>query len=507
MTTEIFSLAKYLAASRPEFSLSEMNQYLSKRYEEKELFEILKMHFYELGLFCSPDLKCSKLVKRALPPDELVVTELEGLLKEPVLPLRIEKLVTSYIERTCGKNWNTGDTARLIRENIVSQKEEYWKGGGGTGYPKIRIVSYLLYHFPVYFCQYQYLLLELFKGGLLFNKMRIIDAGSGPGTIALSTVDFFRKLQDAYSRNNIDVKLSLRIESIEKELENIVCYQELCGNYLSGSRESGANIIIGEPVRSPIETAPVPHDADLVVFSNVLAELKSTPPERANVVERLASGSKDPTLIIIEPADLDNSKALRITQQTLVRKGFNVYSPCSFIWGKMCSGDNCWSFKEQGNITAPDFMKKIADTADSYRYMNMDMKFSSVILMKGALISKRGDSSKAPSKHNYRAKGKFMALSNLKKHIEKHINVAASVMSGNLGNEKTLVFKICDGTAREPCYAIMPVYHMSENNRELLEANYGDIVEIFGVLVRENKDQSSFNLLVTRNTIVRITGV
>ncbi|MCZ7401713.1 MAG: hypothetical protein O8C61_05780 [Candidatus Methanoperedens sp.] len=493
MTSEIFSLAKYLAASRSEFSLSEMNQYLSRKYEEKELFDILKMHFFDLGLYCSPDLKCSKLVKRALPADESVVTELEGLLKEPVLPLRIEKLLSSYIERTCGKNWNTGDTARLIRENIISQKEEYWKGEGGSGYPKIRIVSYLLYHFPVYFCQYQYLLLELFKGGLLFNKMRIIDAGSGPGTITLSTVDFFRKLQDVYSRNNMDGKLSIRIESIEKELENILCYEELSKNYMSGG---SANIIIGEPVRSSIETAPVPHDADLIVFSNVLAELKSTPPERANVVERIASGSRDPTLIIIEPADLDNSKALRVTQQTLVRKGFNVYSPCSFIWGKMCSGDNCWSFKEQGNITAPDFMKKIADTTDSYRYMNTDMKFSSVILRK------RGS-----SKHNYRAKGKFMALSNLKKHIEKHINVATSVMSGNLGNEKTLVFKICDGTVREPCYAIMPVYHMSENNRELMKADYGDIVEIFGVLVRENKEQASFNLLVTRNTIVRITGV
>jgi len=493
MTPEILSLAKYLAASRSEFFLSEMNQYLSKRYEEKELFEILKMHFYDLGLFCSPDLKCSKLVKSVLPTDESVVTELEGLLKDPVLPLRIEKLLSSYIERSCGKNWNTGDTARLIRENIVSQKEEYWKGLGGSGYPKIRIVSYLLYHFPLYFCQYQYLLLELFKGGLLFNKMRIIDTGSGPGTITLSTVDFFRKLQDIYSRNNVDVKLSIRIESIEKELENIDCYKELCENYLSGG---GANIIIGEPVRSPIETAPVPHDADLIVFSNVLAELKSTPPERANVVERIASGSRDPTLIIIEPADLDNSKALRVTQQTLVRRGINVYSPCSFIWGKMCSGDNCWSFKEQGNITAPNFMKKIADTTDSYRYMNTDMKFSSVILRRGR-----------SSKHNYRAKGKFMALSNLKKHIEKHINIAASVMSGNLGNEKTFVFKICDGTVREPCYAIMPVYHKSENNRELLEADYGDIVEIFGVLVRENKEQSSFNLLVTRNTIVRITGV
>jgi hypothetical protein len=492
MTSELLSLTKYLAASRSEFSLFEMNQYLSKRYEEKELFELLKMHFYDLGLYCGPGFKCSRLVKSALPPDESVVMELEGLLKYPGLPLRIEKLVSSYIERTCGKNWNTCDTARLIRENIVSQKEEYWKGEGVSGYPKIRIISYLLYHFPVYFCQYQYLLLELFKGGLLYNKMRIIDAGSGQGTITLSTVDFFRKLQDVYSRNNMDVKLSVRIESIEKELENILCYKELCENYLS---RGDANIVIGEPVRSPIETAPIPLDTDLIVFSNVLVELKSTPPERANVVERIASGSRDPTMIIIEPADLDNSKALRVTQKALVRRGFNVYSPCSFIWGKMCSGNNCWSFKERGNITAPDFMKRIADTLDPYRYINTDMKFSYVILRKDGA-----------SKHIYRAKGKFMALSNLKKHIEKHINVAASVMSGNLGNEKTFVFKICDGTALEPCYAMMPVYHMSENNRELLEAGYDDIVEIFDVLVRENKEQSSINLLVTRNTIVKLAG-
>ena len=109
-------------------------------------------------------------------------------------------------------------------------------------------------------------------------------------------------------------------------------------------------------------------------------------------------------------------------------------------------------------------------------------------------------------KHAYRAKGKFMALSNLKKHIKKHINVAASVMSGNLGDEKTFVFKICDGTTSIPCYAVMPAYHLTENNRAFIDAVYGDIVGIYGTLVRENKEQSSINLLITRNTIVNLAG-
>jgi len=97
-------------------------------------------------------------------------------------------------------------------------------------------------------------------------------------------------------------------------------------------------------------------------------------------------------------------------------------------------------------------MKKIADTEDSYRYSNTDMKFSSVLLRRDGL------------KNMLTAKGKFMALSNLKKTYWEHINVAASVMSGKSGDEKTYVFKICDGTASSPCYAVMPAYHMSENN-------------------------------------------
>src|SRR3972149_8846634 len=188
MTSEILSLAKFLASSRAEFALSEMNQYLSRKYGEKELYEILRPYLLDLDLFCDRGYNCTKLEKHPLPADEPVIRELEKHFKTPGLPLRIENLVSSYIERSCGRSWYEGETAELLRENIVKQKEEYWKGI--SKYPGIRIISYLLYHFPVYFCQFQYVLLHLFKNGLLSNRMSIIDAGSGPGTITLSTIDF-----------------------------------------------------------------------------------------------------------------------------------------------------------------------------------------------------------------------------------------------------------------------------------------------------------------------------
>jgi len=490
MTPELLSLAKYLASSRAEFALSEMNLYLSRKYEEKELYDLLKPHFYDLDIFCGADHRCTKLVKRPLPADDSVIRELEKAFKEPGLPARMERLIESYIESTCGKDWDSGKTAELIRENIVKQKEEYWRGR--SRYPKIRIISYLLYHFPVYFCQFQYLLLELLRAGMLTNKMSVLDLGAGPGTITLSTLDFLGKLLDVYSRKKLDVKLNIRIASIERASENIGCYKELTSLYLSGLAPGGAAVTITEPVHAPVETAAVPLDFDLIVFSNVLAEMSAAPPARAVAVERIASGSKNPTLAIIEPADLENSNALRITQHALVRRGFTVYSPCTFIWGIGCGGDNCWSFQELGNIQAPGFMRKIASTGEFYRYTNTDMKFSYVLLRKDGLTGR-----------SYRAKGKFLRLSNLQRHIEKRVNVAAAVMSGNLGDEQTFVFKLCDGTASLPCYAVLPAYHKNDGNRALLEAGYGDIVEIYGTLVRENKAMSSYNLLIMRNTLVK----
>lgn len=491
MTPELLSLARYLASSRAEFALSEMNQYLSRKYEEKELYERLKPHFFDLDLFCDARYNCTRLVNRPLPADEPVIRELEKILKAPRLPPAIEKLVSSCIERSCGKDWHTGETARLLRENIVKQKEEYWRGS--SKYPKIRVISYLLYHFPVYFCQFQYLLLDMLKSGLLSTKMSMIDAGSGPGTITLSTIDFFHRLLDLYAKNKIDVNINLRIDSIEKANENIYCYDELTSLYLSQHLQASAIITVNPPARAQIEKAEPAPDADLIVFSNVLAEMKAAPAERASIVEKLASGSRNPTIIIIEPADLVNSKALRITQHALVKKGFTVYSPCSYIWGVGCRGENCWSFQDAGNIRVPEFMRTIAGKEEAYRYINTDMKFSYVILRKDGT-----------AKHTYQAKGKFVRLSNLRKHIEKRINVVGSVMSGNLGDEKNLVFKICDGTTSIPAYAVLPVFHKNDNNRALFEAGYGGIVEIFGTLVRENREFSSYNLLITRNTNVVI---
>ena len=55
---------------------------------------------------------------------------------------------------------------------------------------------------------------------------------------------------------------------------------------------------------------------------------------------------------------------------------------------------------------------------------------------------------------------RVLRLSQIRRHVEKRINLIAAKRSENLGDAKTIVFKLCDGTADIPVYALVPAYHV-----------------------------------------------
>jgi hypothetical protein len=77
-------------------------------------------------------------------------------------------------------------------------------------------------------------------------------------------------------------------------------------------------------------------------------------------------------------------------------------------------------------------------------------------------------------------------------------------MSGELGDARNHLFKICDGTARTPVYAVLPSYHITPKNDLITSAPYGAVLELRNVLVRYNTGHDAYNLLVSRNTEIRI---
>jgi hypothetical protein len=87
-------------------------------------------------------------------------------------------------------------------------------------------------------------------------------------------------------------------------------------------------------------------------------------------------------------------------------------------------------------------------------------------------------------------------------HTGKRINVVASKMSGDLGDQKNHLFKICDGTTSQPVYAILPNYNIVAGNEALMKARYGEVLEFRNILVRYNKERDAYNLMVGKSTAV-----
>ena len=424
--------------------------------------------------------------QRTLSPGEC--QRLDAFFTYPSLPLEIENCIRQYIHAKTGKEWNDPYVLQKIREAIASQKDEYWREGKKKrvvyrkGYA---VLGYLAYQAPVFFVQTEHLMYDIALAGLLKQSMRVLDLGCGPGVVTLAINDFLRRIGGC----------SADVYAIEQSEEFIEAYRFLAKKTLS----RGDPVTFHPPVRGDISTVPlhnVPTSLDLIVFQNTLNEMTAlTHEERGKLVQRYARAlSSDGSILIVEPADMVNSMELRQVAHYASASGLYLHAPCRFLWNIPCIPQHCWSFVEKPPILATELMVALASGDEGYRYRNTDIKYSYVLLRKappppvgGLPLSPRG----------------YARLSSLSRHLHRRINVAGVVLSGNLGDHRTYVFKICDGTTGQPVYAILPSYHISGKNNALLSISYGSIAEFTSVLVRFNQKHHAYNLLVTRESQVK----
>jgi hypothetical protein len=232
---------------------------------------------------------------------------------------------------------------------------------------------------------------------------------------------------------------------------------------------------------------------DLVVLQNVLNELPGGNADRVRVISSLSRllvpGG---CMAIIEPADRDNSVALRVVVKAATGEGLAVRDPCRFLRAGRCRAGPCWSFLERSPIRPTRLMRALAGEHEAFRFENTDVKFSSAVLVR----EERGGGPPPAMRGS-----PLPPLSSLRKHEGKRINLTAAVMSGDLGDRENHVFLLCDasGTA----YAVLPRYHVTGSNRSLLSVPYAQVVELRGVLVRYNRSHRTWNLLLTRNSSAR----
>jgi SAM-dependent methyltransferase len=415
---------------------------------------------------------------------------LERSLQTLAVPASLQRLIELYIEKKTGKPWDDPVTLERIRTAIMAQKRAYWKEGAQreihyrSGYS---VLAYLSYQMPVFFSQFQHLLLLLAREGLLKEDMKVLDVGSGPGVVPLALIDFFRRRGWG----------SGSVHALEASEEHREAYQYLVPAF---AREA-PGVRIETPLAADlttISTDRLPIVSDLIVFSNVLNEIPSaTTDERVAILRRYASLlADDGTLVLTEPADLANSSALRrvALAASTGADALTLYAPCTFLWGRQCSVDRCWSFIDYGTIHPPALMQALSQGAEGYRFYNTDVKTSFALLRKDG---------RTRCSHRLMRGSHALPLSNLTRHVGKVINVVAAVMSEDIGDHTYRVRLICDGTSVKPVYVILPRYLQTSTLRRLIEARYGDVLAFNEVLVRYNRSHDAFNLMLTARSRIQ----
>ncbi|MGZ4863308.1 MAG: small ribosomal subunit Rsm22 family protein [Halobacteriota archaeon] len=490
---QLISTIKNVAASKSAFFLSEVLPYLDEPVGIHELFCIISPKLPALGL-AAKKIEGDFEISRIRPAQAFLLTHEESkrqetFLAERSIPDILSQSIEAYITKKVGKEWSDPVILERLRRAIVAQKDDYWNRSqkGSLQYTKgYSVLGYLAYHFPVYFMQTEHLLKMLADNGLLKKNMNILDVGTGPGVVPLAIADFYSRLDDA--RATI-----WSLERFEEHIEAFIYLRNACV-------PPGGKVSIRPPFNADIrdiDHVALPDAFDVITLSNVLNELVDrTPGEQAEIVTQLSERlAPDGSLLIVEPADRENAIRMRTLTITLLKKELSLFGPCSFLWGSTCTAPRCWSFETAPAIKPLRLMETLANCEESYRYVNTDIKYSYSILRKDTLKQKS---------YHLAPGSRFLRFSKLHLHIGKRINVAGIKMSAELGDARSHVFKLCDGTAKKPVYAALPSYHITRENDSIICAPYGSILELRNTLVRYNRQYDAYNLLVNRNTQIEV---
>ena len=488
---ELLAALRSLARERPAFLLSEVPPRAGRRVNPRELRRTLEPHLGFLGL--RGEEREDDLLLSRLPPARPVLPSPDTLeadrvfLGHPVIPRRLQELIEAYTGKKTGKSWDDPVVLDRIRAAIRAQKGEYWDQGRGrpisyrAGY---RVLAYLAYQFPVVFVQSLHLLHDMAGDGLLKERMRVLDIGSGPGTVPLALTDAWGRLSPG----------EVHLFALEKETENLEAYRSLVPAFAEGNPA----VHIEEPLQgdlSSLHPDDLPMGMDLIVFANVLSELrKLSHREKAALVGKMAGAlSGDGIILLMEPADRENSIALRRLAVALGEEGLFLSAPCTPLWNTACLPDRCWSFRETPPVSPPRLMSLLASSEDGYRYLNTDVKFSYALL---------GKDRRPLVEYRVPRGAKALRLSKLQAHVKHRVNVVVAKMSGDLGGGRGhAVYKVCDGTPQKPVFAVVPE-HQAAHARALVEGRYGEILSLEGTLVRYNPARDAYNLFVDRSTRV-----
>jgi len=505
--------AQYLREVRP-IDPEEIDEYVPGRPHPGVVRAVLRESALEFGLVERPDGTFVPVSTEPLDAADLATVDAasgvpgsdgrdtaDGIraFPEPYSRRLEDRLVAEY-----GPGWPTGESGTRLRERTRELKKAYF-AGESVEYDAETALAYAIYHLPDYYAATSYLLRELAVGGLLPTHLRVLDVGAGVGGPALALFDalpaealceyhaiepspaadlFSHLLTDAGPNKYLNIHRE-RAEAFDPGTGDEPVVDAANGSNGDGDGDGG-----GES------------DYDLLVFANVLSELD----DPVGVIERyLPHLAPDGTLLLLAPADRETATGLREIERRLANgdDSATIYAPTVRLWPDERPTDRCWSFDVKPDLSVPGFQRRLDEAAsgpdhDPGEFVNVDVQYAYSML--------RTDGKKnidvTPDER------RVAKLANSEAHVSRRVNVLALKLSHSLsdngagkeGSQGNPLYLIGDGSQKVDHYAVLT--RETTLNRDLREADYGDLLRFENVLVLWNDDEGGYNLVVDDETVV-----
>lgn len=461
--------AKYLREVRP-IDPEEIYEYVESQPHPAVVRQTLREEAFDLGLVETDE-------GTFVPVDEEpVVTGVEQVDRFPdeygaVLE---ELLVAEY-----GIDWPEGESGDALRDRIRKLKDAYYRQHP-VEYDYEAALAYGIYHLPDYYAVVQYALADLIEQRLLPRKLRVLDVGAGVGGPALGLCNL---LPDDALVEYHAVEPSDAADVLASMLD-----------------ETGRNVHtkIHRERAEAFDPSAVGGDDefDLILFGNVLSELDDPTAVARRYLDVLAP---EGSLVALAPADRNTSTELREVERALAddpsRPGATVYSPTVRLWPGESPTDRGWSFDVKPDLAVPAFQQRVEDAASGAdhhqgEFVNVDVQFSHSILRTDG--KRRLDVTPNPDR--------WAKMADMEDHVSNRIDLVALKLSHSLSEGGNPLFKISDGSESVEHYAVLT--RETSLNRDLADAEYGDLLAFESVLALWNDDEGAYNLVVDNESVV-----
>lgn len=199
--------------------------------------------------------------------------------------------------------------------------------------PDYHAAAYAAYFVPMNFPKLEVLLPDLLRANLLKPTLRVLDLGSGPGTVGLSLIDALARLRQLWPAGQQAPELTLDLQQVDLDAEFVEAAHWLINYYSNQFEGVSCNLhptVTGSLLDEAVWKQVQGKQYDLIVFCNVLNELATLSwPERAKLVQRYSEAlAPDGTLVLIEPAVEEASLGVREVQTSLIEAGWTLFAPC-----------------------------------------------------------------------------------------------------------------------------------------------------------------------------------